>query len=80
MDTALVFLGGMTIFLLVVLVLLTLALILIPSRKRSYEPREESELDTIKHQIESEGEQEAMEELMPYKPPRLDAPRNRKRL
>lgn len=65
-------------FLIVLLVLWAV----MPARSRLHDEfvNDENELDQIKHQVELEGEQEAEEELMPYKPPRLDMPRNRKRL
>jgi Mg2+/Co2+ transporter CorB len=43
-------------------------------RRRS----DEEELNTIKNEIEHEVTQEAEEELMPYKPPRLDKPTKRR--
>ena len=36
------------------------------------------DLENIKHQIEHEAEIESEEELMPYKPPRLDKPTRRR--
>jgi Na+-transporting methylmalonyl-CoA/oxaloacetate decarboxylase gamma subunit len=39
---------------------------------------DEEELNTIKNEIEHEVTQEAEEELMPYKPPRLDKPTRRR--
>lgn len=66
---------GLLAFILILLVVLWAVR---PSRHENF--RDEGELDEIKHQVEMEGEREAEEELMPYKPPRLDAPRQRKRL
>ncbi|MEK6859156.1 MAG: hypothetical protein AABX53_04570 [Nanoarchaeota archaeon] len=64
------------------LIVLFVVWAVMPSRSRLPDEfiSDENELDQIKHQVELEGEQEAEEELMPYKPPRLDSPRNRKRL
>lgn len=77
-GTVLLMLMGLLLVLLVVLVLLWA--LMPPRTTEKHSIRHESELDQIKHQVELEGEQEAMEELMPYKPPRLNAPRQRKRL
>lgn len=70
---------GVLAFFLVVLVLLWA---FVPSRREEHDMyrTDEGELDQIKHQVEMEGEREAEEELMPYRPPRLDSPRQRKRL
>lgn len=68
-------------FLLGIFVLIVLLWAFMPSRptqKESFET-DENEIDSIRHQVEREGEQEAEEELMPYKPPRLDKP-GRKRI
>ena len=69
-----------TLFLLIVLVILVLFFVMIKPRSENQmqEPRQK-DIDSIKQQVEAEGKQEAEEELMPYKPPRLNAPR-RKRL
>lgn len=68
-----------------VLVLFLLALIFIgalmpPRREDRTFVNDGDEIDSIKHQVEREGAQEAEEELMPYKPPRLDSPRQRRRI
>lgn len=68
-----------TFVLLGLLVLLVLMVALLPERHPRRLRADESDLDQIKHQVEEEGAQEAMEELMPYRPPRLDAPRRRRR-
>lgn len=68
-----------TAVLAVLLVILVVAWAFMPA-PQPIRTEEESEIDQIKHHVELEGEQEAMEELMPYKPPRLDSPRQRKRL
>ena len=70
------------VFLVAVLILLVILSMFRPAaRKSGYQDEWEVEKDlkTIKNQIEHEGEKEAEEELMPYKPPRLDKP-ERKRL
>ena len=76
MDLITLFLMG-TGILAFLLILLVIMWAMMPSRHENF--KDEGELDEIKHQVEMEGEREAEEELMPYKPPRLDAPRQRKR-
>ena len=70
-----------TFVLLGLLILLVIIAVFAPARRNNtaQENYDENDFSNIKGQVEREGEQEAMEELMPYKPPRLDAPR-RKRL
>ena len=51
-----------------------------PKRDSSYGENEfDEEVSNIRHQVEHEAGDEAEEELMPYKPPRLDKP-DRKRI
>lgn len=69
-------LGGFLLFVLIVLLLIGALM----GPAQVHHIHEEDDLQQIKDQIEREGELEAEEELMPYKPPRLDKPSTRKRL
>jgi hypothetical protein len=65
-----------TVFFSIILILLVVMWTAIPNRgERGYGESEfNKEISNIKHQIEHEAGNEAEEELMPYKPPRLDKP------
>lgn len=58
----------------VLLIVLVLVAALSAPRPQMYHEHDSDDLQQIKDQIEHEGELEAEEELMPYKPPRLDRP------
>jgi len=62
--------------LLAILVILVLLAVFI--RPAPFESEVSQDLENIKNQIEHEAEIEAEEELMPYKPPRLDRPTRRR--
>lgn len=76
MDALTIIFLSMTAVLAIVLVVLVFIWALAPSAAR--ERSDEEELNNIKNEIEHEVTQEAEEELMPYKPPRLDKPTRRR--
>jgi predicted membrane protein len=76
MDALTIIFLLMTAALAIILVVMIFIWALMPGTPRR--KSDEEELNTIKNEIEHEVTQEAEEELMPYKPPRLDKPTRRR--
>lgn len=75
MDALTIIFLSMTAALAIILIVMVFIWALMPASRRK---SDEEELNTIKNEIEQEVTQEAEEELMPYKPPRLDKPTRRR--